>query len=140
MNDKNLHSEITKVAVELYEKSGRVEGRDLDNWLEAEKIVISRYKEQEKREYERRPFVKVIRYSPLHLSEKSTEIFFEGVTVDISKKGLGMITDCPLKKGDILFFEPEINVNDSTAIVSAVKWAREIEKDIFRVGLRIYIK
>jgi hypothetical protein len=138
MNEVNLHTEITKVAVELYEKSGRVEGRDLDNWLEAEKIVISRYKEQEKREYKRRPFVKVIKYSPFYLSEKSTGIFFEGVTVDISRKGLGMITDCPLKKGDILFFEPEIKVNDSISTVSAVKWARKIEKDIFRVGLKIY--
>ena len=44
MNDINLLTEIAKVARELYEKSGRVEGRDLDNWLEAEKIVKSRYK------------------------------------------------------------------------------------------------
>jgi hypothetical protein len=39
--------EIAKVARELYEKSGRIEGRDLDNWLEAERIVMERYKEQE---------------------------------------------------------------------------------------------
>lgn len=44
----NLHDEISKVAKELYEKSGRIEGRDLDNWLEAEKIVMARYKEKEK--------------------------------------------------------------------------------------------
>ena len=44
MNDINLLTEIAQVAFELYEKSGRVEGRDLDNWLEAEKIVKSRYK------------------------------------------------------------------------------------------------
>jgi hypothetical protein len=140
MNEVNLHTEITKVASELYEKSGRVEGRDIDNWLEAEKIVISRYKKQEKRKYERRPFVKVIRYSPLHHSEKLTEISFEGVTVDLSKIGLGMITDYPLKKGDVLFFEPEINVDDSKAMVSTVKWASEIEKEIYRVGLKIYPK
>jgi len=140
MNDENLHAEITKVALELYEKTGRVEGRDLDNWLEAEKIVISRHKEQEKREFQRRPFVKVIRYSPFYPSEKLTEISCEGVTVDISKRGLGMITDCPLQKGDILFFEPEINVDDSKAMVSTVKWASEIEKEIYRVGLKIYVK
>lgn len=40
----NLHDEIAKVAYELYEKSGRIEGRDLDNWLEAERIVMERYK------------------------------------------------------------------------------------------------
>jgi len=138
MNDINLYTEISKVASELYEKGGRIEGRDLDNWLEAEKIVISRYKEQERRKYGRRPFVQVIRYSPFQHLEELSEIACEGVSVDISEKGLGMITDCSLKKGDILFFEPEIKVDDSTAIVSTVKWAREIERDVYRVGLKIY--
>lgn len=41
------YDEIAKVARELYEKSGRIESRDLDNWLEAERIVMERYKEQE---------------------------------------------------------------------------------------------
>jgi len=34
-----LREEITKVAYELYEKSGRKKGSDLQNWLAAEKIV-----------------------------------------------------------------------------------------------------
>lgn len=38
----NLYEEISKVAYELYEKSGKVGGRDLDNWLKAEKIVRTR--------------------------------------------------------------------------------------------------
>jgi hypothetical protein len=141
MNDINLHAEITKVALELYEKSGRVEGCDLDNWLEAEKLVTSRYNRQERRKYARRPFVKVIRYSPhQHYSAKSTDITCEGVAVDISERGLGMITDFPLKKGDVLFFEPEIKVNDSKTMVSTVTCAREIEKDIYRVGLKIFLR
>ncbi len=37
----NLHSEIARVAYELYEKNGRCGGRDLDNWLEAERIVMA---------------------------------------------------------------------------------------------------
>jgi hypothetical protein len=140
MNDINLHKEITKVASELYEKSGRVEGHDLDNWLEAEKIVISRYKKQEKREYKRRPFVKVIRYSPYQHSGKLPDIVCKGTTFDISEKGLAMVTDCPLKKRDILFFEPEIKVNNSTAMVATVKWVKEIQKDKYKVGLKIYIE
>ncbi len=32
---------VKKKAYELYEKSGRKSGRDLANWLEAEKIVRS---------------------------------------------------------------------------------------------------
>ncbi len=46
------YDEIAKLARELYEKSGRVEGRDLDNWLEAESIVMERYKKQEMLEEE----------------------------------------------------------------------------------------
>ena len=38
--------EIARVARELYEQSGRIEGRDLDNWLEAERIVMERYEKQ----------------------------------------------------------------------------------------------
>ena len=41
------YDEIAKLARELYEKSGSMEGRDLDNWLEAESIVMERYKKQE---------------------------------------------------------------------------------------------
>ena len=37
-----LHDEIAKTAHELYEKSGWIPGRDLENWIEAEKIVRSR--------------------------------------------------------------------------------------------------
>lgn len=52
MDDANLYEEIVTVARELYEKSGRVEGRDLDNWLEAERIVKARYAAKEKNEGE----------------------------------------------------------------------------------------
>jgi len=39
MNERNLYEEIFTVAHDLYERGGRVKGRDLDNWLEAERIV-----------------------------------------------------------------------------------------------------
>ncbi|HYA11361.1 MAG TPA: DUF2934 domain-containing protein [Thermodesulfovibrionales bacterium] len=41
MNRDNFHWEIFTVARDIYERSGRIEGRDLDNWLEAEKIVTA---------------------------------------------------------------------------------------------------
>jgi hypothetical protein len=41
MEDR-MREEIAKVAYELYEKSGRVPGRDTLNWLEAERIVLAR--------------------------------------------------------------------------------------------------
>ena len=48
----DLYEEIAKVAYEIYEKSGYIEGRDLDNWLEAERVVtayIIREKKSEKK-------------------------------------------------------------------------------------------
>jgi len=38
----SFQDEITKVAYELYEKSGRIDGRNLENWIEAERIVQAR--------------------------------------------------------------------------------------------------
>jgi len=39
--DMNPHDLIAQLACELYVKSGRVEGHDLDNWLQAERIVAN---------------------------------------------------------------------------------------------------
>lgn len=41
-SDTQCTEEIKKKAQELYEKSGRKPGRDLENWLEAERIVKSK--------------------------------------------------------------------------------------------------
>ncbi|QER42812.1 DUF2934 domain-containing protein [Thermodesulfobacterium sp. TA1] len=43
MDKKALEDEIRMVAYELYVKSGCIPGRDLDNWLEAERIVLAKY-------------------------------------------------------------------------------------------------
>lgn len=43
----DLHDEIARVARELYEKGGCIQGRELENWLEAERIVLSRHASQE---------------------------------------------------------------------------------------------
>jgi uncharacterized protein YhaN len=40
---RQLNEVISKKAKELYEKSGRKPGRDLDNWLEAEKAVKAQF-------------------------------------------------------------------------------------------------
>ncbi len=37
-----LYEEIAKVAYELYEKRGRGDGCHVDDWLEAERIVMAR--------------------------------------------------------------------------------------------------
>ena len=40
---KNIGQEIEKVAYELWEKGGCLPGREIENWLEAERIVTVRY-------------------------------------------------------------------------------------------------
>jgi len=42
----DLREEIARLAYEIFEREGRVHGRDLDHWLEAERIVLSRYEVQ----------------------------------------------------------------------------------------------
>ena len=39
MSQENISALVGKKAQEIYEKSGRKPGNDLQNWLEAEKIV-----------------------------------------------------------------------------------------------------
>jgi hypothetical protein len=43
----DLHDEIAAVAYELYQVRGCVAGRDLDDWLDAEQIVLARHAGQE---------------------------------------------------------------------------------------------
>jgi DUF2934 family protein len=35
----DLYEKIAQLAYELYEKSGKIGGRELDHWLEAEKMI-----------------------------------------------------------------------------------------------------
>jgi hypothetical protein len=44
----NREDEIRRVAYELYERSGMTPGRDIENWLKAEKIVMARHAETAK--------------------------------------------------------------------------------------------
>ncbi len=107
----NLHEEITKVARELYEKSGHVEGRDRENWLEAEKIVLARHASQDLEEPEGEEAItsgeliteEIEGIEPVHAKEET-----EGETADteeiesktpvIAKKGKGRRGSGPAKK------------------------------------------
>ncbi len=54
LNRKPIEDEKRAKAYEIYEGSGRVEARDIDNWIEAEQIVFARHaaKVSRKDEYE----------------------------------------------------------------------------------------
>lgn len=104
MDNANLYDEIVTLAYELYKKSGRVEGRDFDNWLEAERIVKARYAAKGKNEDEviksgniknirderrrhKRLIVKGIqRNVPHSLNSKIINISVGGLSVETTKK------------------------------------------------------
>ncbi len=44
VDEKTLHEVIEKKAYEIYEQRGKEHGKDLDDWLEAERIVRRRKK------------------------------------------------------------------------------------------------
>jgi hypothetical protein len=77
------NEEITKVAYELYERSGRRGGNDLLNWLSAEKIVhfqqlISRGTDGEA--------IALLEYKPAYLAESAKP------TPGKSKSGSGRVS------------------------------------------------
>jgi hypothetical protein len=45
-----IQNEIAKVAYDFYLMSGKLEGRDLDNWLNAERLVFTWHEPVEERE------------------------------------------------------------------------------------------
>ena len=73
----DLFNEIAKVAYELYEKNGYIQSRDLDHWIEAEKIVIARLAEDEKKKEEKK--IKSEK-KPANKPEKKTEAKVEPKT------------------------------------------------------------
>ena len=92
----------------------------------------------EKRKYERKPYVKPLKY---YLTDSHTdklevkEIEYEGVSVDICEGGIGMITAYPLNEGDTLFFKDEIKVDNLIATSGVVKWLQRLADTTYRLGL-----
>jgi hypothetical protein len=48
----NLHDEIAVIAYELFKSRGCIHGYDLDDWLNAERIILGRHSGQEMEEPE----------------------------------------------------------------------------------------
>lgn len=104
MYTANLYDEIATLAYELYERSGRVEGRDLDNWLAAERIVRARYAAKgknkdeaikfrnikyigdERRRHKRLIVKRIQRNVTNSLNTRITNISVDGVAIETTKK------------------------------------------------------
>jgi hypothetical protein len=83
------------------------------------------------------PYVTPVKYSVSGLtSRESKQIHNGAVTVDISPKGIGIITNYPLEKGHILTFENDIKTINITAKTAIVKWVGKVDSDKYRVGLQ----
>lgn len=90
----------------------------------------------ERRKYERIPFLKSVRYYlPAPHVEKTKKIYSYGNCVDISKGGIGMITDYPLVKGNTVFFLDEFKIDNIVAKSGIVRWTEETRNNRYRVGL-----
>jgi len=69
-----LQEEIAKVAYELYENTGCINGRESENWLEAERIVLLRHAGQARPVKKSVPKEKKV--SPKKKGRKSRERLF----------------------------------------------------------------
>lgn len=67
---EHLHDEISKVAYDLYEKRGRVHGYELQDWLEAEKIIMERHVAEIEKEAKA---IKKTKKTPKKTTEKATK-------------------------------------------------------------------
>jgi|YelNatPaOPRAMG01_1025707.scaffolds.fasta_scaffold08304_1 hypothetical protein len=89
-----------------------------------------------KRKYKRQYYVSFVRYYlNVYDNGKIKKVQGTGVSVDISAKGIGLITQYPLEVGSFLLFEDGNIINNITAKASVVRWSEEIEDKIYRAGL-----
>ncbi len=88
---------------------------------------------ENRRKYQRIHYVNHIRYHVV----RQEKIYTGGLSVDITKGDIGMITDYPLVEGNVLVFEEEVEFKTDNISVntSIVRWIREIEKNRYRLGL-----
>ncbi len=83
----------------------------------------------EKRKYTRAHYINNTRYHIVGQDKIHT-----GLSVDISKGGLGMITYHPLEVGTILVFEEEVRlrikniINNISVTAVVARWIREMQK------------
>jgi hypothetical protein len=92
-------------------------------------------KETAKRDDERKPFNSQVYF---HLSavnlEQKTDVPYVGRGVDISKYGLGLITEVHLEKGAILQVLLPVTADTTIPVFAEVRWS--VLFNSFRVGLQ----
>ncbi len=92
-------------------------------------------KEPEKRDSERKPFNSQVhfRLSAVNLKQK-TDVPYVGRGVNISKYGLGLITEVHLERGAILQVLLPATADTTIPVFAEVRWS--VPFNSFRVGLQ----
>lgn len=85
------------------------------------------------RMYERTPFVDSLEYSIAVTDFNSLKKIDDVATViDLSKKGMGILTNHPIEAGNVLTFKRNNKIPTNTAVV---KWADRIDDTTYRAGI-----
>jgi hypothetical protein len=84
----------------------------------------------------RHPFFKTMKFSmpviDMKILQRVNKIC---VSVDVSEKGIGILTGYPLAAGHVLTFEDEIQMQNCSAKIAIVRWTRHTENNKYRAGL-----
>ncbi len=89
---------------------------------------------KELRMYERTPFVESLKYSVAIMDFRSLKKVDDvAVVIDLSEKGMGILTSQPLEAGNVLTFKRKNKTPTNTAVV---KWADRIDETTYRAGLK----
>ncbi len=86
------------------------------------------------RMHERTPIVDSLEYSVAIMDLKNLKNVDDvAVVIDLSKKGMGILTNHPLEAGNVLNFKKNKKIPVHTAVV---KWAKRIDETTYRAGLK----
>ncbi|MBI5409092.1 MAG: DUF2934 domain-containing protein [Nitrospirae bacterium] len=112
----NLYEEIARTAYELYEKSGYIGGRDFENWLDAERIVLTRHASQDIEEPEgEEPIIaeegiieEVEGTTPMYAKQKKEEYTTVVEELEVQSPAVGTKEDIAIKTEKIRPAKPAV--------------------------------
>jgi hypothetical protein len=85
----------------------------------------------------RNPFVDALEYSVTVTDYRETQKIEDiAVCIDLSSKGIGILTSHPLRAGHIVDFKNTEKKDAFSAKRAEVKWAEKIDDAIYRAGLK----
>ncbi len=88
------------------------------------------------RSHERNPFFESLEYSvTVENLKRLRKINEVAVTINLSKKGIGILINHPLEAGHVLTFKNNTKAHIPLATTAIVKWSDRIDDTTYRAGL-----